>query len=173
VSASSEEGSVKFLFSLEGELDRRGFAAAALPVFFVPYALTAAILLWKPPVTEFPWWWFWLNPLSAVLHMGAHKGGPIPLAAQATIFIAVLVVSWVLASLAFRRAREAPRWTTIAPLVVIPGLQALVIAWLCIVPRSVVVDAGEPLRSRAPLRAIVLGLLAGVTLCAAVAAPRS
>ena len=74
----------------------------------------------------------------------------IPHPTDAVLILALaylLIVAWVLAALAFRRAADANVSEWIATLAMVPGVQIPVMAWLCVAPSRVPEAAGLATRA--------------------------
>ncbi len=157
---------MKARLSLGAELGRPAYAIASIAVFFSQhlFAWLAFAVAGEPLATP---WWFWLNPLRAMIPVGTIFSGPqppvwLPLTAMA----AVLVADGALVALAFRRAARVRGGEGLAALAVAPGLQVLIILWFCLAPERRPAAPPEPTSpSPSAARSVALGMLTGVAIC--------
>jgi hypothetical protein len=112
-------------------------------------------------------WWFWLNPLRALLVRGPDtlfSGAPLAMNWLLPAMILVVVVDWLLVAFAFRRERNAGSSLDLAALTVVPILQVGVILWLCVAPPKRAEPAQSLPEIQPPARTAVLGLLSAAAL---------
>jgi hypothetical protein len=155
------------IFSTRGELSRSGFVLIAIPALLLQHIFSLACFAATVGKFSLPeTWLFALNPLRALLIFGD----------SATILAGMgvlLLAGWVLASAAFRRARDARLPAMLALAAVIPVLQAALIVLLALAP-----PAKERLSEPAPAKAakdagarsMLLGMLAGAAISVGAAA---
>lgn len=157
---------LKFLFSFEGELDRRRYLAAALPVFLIQtvYALVGLVRSGRTDEAVTPGFIF--NPMRSL-------GSGEPIAGYGGLVIAVLA-AWIIAALSVKRLRHARTGPQLAAFGVMPVLQLPLIILLALLGRETTATGGEaPERSPeqkdkdTDFRHMLLGALAGMSICVA------
>ena len=124
-------------FAFEGELSRRAYAARSVGAFLTQHLVVWAIFAIAGRPLHTPWW-FWLTPLRTLV----FNAQALPIWLVPTAMIMSVVIAWLLAALAFRRARQANFDPGIAPLAIAPVMQVAVILWLSFAPPR---PASEPL----------------------------
>jgi hypothetical protein len=145
--------------SFSGQIRPLPYALWSLALFLSQHLLVWLILR-AHGAGLYPDWWFYAVPLRTLA--GRNLSDAIPIAA----FAYSLVVAWVLAALAFRRAANANASEWIATAAVAPLIQIPAILLLCVLPpRAAAASTEAP--SDAPAadsgRAeAVQGLIAGV-----------
>ena len=151
---------MKSPFSFDGELTRPAYLMASTAVLFAQHLFTWLVFAVACEPLETPWW-FWLNPLRALV----TASGPLPVWTMPTAMILTLIVDGLLVALAFRRAQNARGYTGFAALLVAPILQAPVILLLTLAPRrrEAAPTPAEAFGRPSP-RVAVRGLLVGATL---------
>lgn len=152
-------------FSFEGELDRRGYALRAIPVFLLQYAIALAAMgaehvgTWRPGLA------FWISPLRVVVEVAGWPRRPWVLSLT---MIAMLAVTAVLVALAFRRARQAHGFDLLAAFSIVPVLQGPAVLCLCLAPplksESVpgLPDDTRPLAIRTAVAGLLIAAALGV-----------
>jgi uncharacterized membrane protein YhaH (DUF805 family) len=169
------------LFSFNGRIRPLAYALASFAVYFSQYALVYLVLhVFGRPLTcvwakSFPdqmdvcRWSFLLMPLRSMAELA--------LVSAWVLFLALvywLMMSFVLAVLAFRRAIDAdiPEW--IAACAIAPIVQIPVILILCVLPSRAVSaaaeDATQPARRAIDWGTAAQGMLAGMALTLAAVA---
>jgi uncharacterized membrane protein YhaH (DUF805 family) len=122
------------LFSFEGKIGRRPYALWSLGVFGSQYlVLLAASRFAVPSMPYDPQglrWLFFLVPLRTVAEI-ANRTSQITLL---LCLVYLLIVAWVLAALAFRRAADANFSEWVAAWAVTPVVQIPTILLLCAIP---------------------------------------
>lgn len=101
---------------------------------------------------------FWLTPLSSTLEIWS-----LPAIWGAVIFGYCLLVTWLIALLAFRLAQRTNRGFVLAVLSVVPVVQLAAIVLNAILPSKEVLDEDGQAAGHA-LKSVALGLLAGIGL---------
>jgi len=116
------------LFTFDGRIKRLPYTLAALAVFFGQHLVTALVFKlynWPLPID----WPFLFTPLRwLAMRSGASN------AALVCALVGVLIVAWLLAALAFRRAADADVSPWIAVFAMAPVVQIPTILYLSVVP---------------------------------------
>ncbi|HEY2034495.1 MAG TPA: DUF805 domain-containing protein [Rhizomicrobium sp.] len=147
------------MFGFQGKMERAPYAAGSLGIFLAQYVLVIAIFASyaQPLITD---WRFYVMPLRSLVELRN-----IPLAALTAALGLTLLVSWILASLAFRRATDANVSGWIAAIVVAPIFQIAAILLLCVLPSRSESDAGAAdVKPSGDWPVAVQGVLAGAAL---------
>ena len=167
------------LMSFRGKISRAPYLLWSLAVFFSQYILAAFVVailqhplhqeewsLWVPislpSQRELPDAWLWAAPLQQVAHLSN-----VPDWVALIAFAGLLLASWALAALAFRRSTDAAVNSWIAAVAIIPLFQIPVIAVLGFLPSRDEDAARIETEDQIPNRAILAamqGVLAGVAL---------
>jgi hypothetical protein len=155
---------LKFLFSFEGELDRRRYLAAALPVFLIESAYAFAGLVRSERTDEALSFSFIFNPLRSL-------GSGEPVSGIGGLVVAVLA-AWIIAALSVKRLRHAGAGPHLAAAGMMPMLQLPLIVLLSFFTRERVITVGT-MPERSPeqkdkdtdFRHMLLGALAGMSIC--------
>jgi uncharacterized membrane protein YhaH (DUF805 family) len=145
------------------------YALWSLGAFFSQHlVILAAAGAWHQPLKRD--WWFYLAPLRSIADAGTAPGAMLILA-----LAYLLIVAWILAVLAFRRAADADISGWIAACAIAPVVQIVVILLLCIVPSRTpaergpaVAEVGTPDEPWWP--AAAMGVIAGLGLTLAAVA---
>lgn len=156
---------LKFLFSFEGEVDRRQYLAAALPAFLVQTVYTFAVLASLQRVSEAYKPGFIFNPVRSLVGTASNEmvlGG-----------LAILILStWIILAQSLKHLRHAGAPLQLAALAIMPMLQLPVILVLAArgrlsgqarsQPRA---DDPDQQEAEVKLRAMLAGAIAGVVFC--------
>jgi uncharacterized membrane protein YhaH (DUF805 family) len=146
-------------FAFEGTIGRLPYALSSLAIVALPYAIVWLVFA----VLHEPWppsWRFWAMPLFALGTLAQ-----VPLFVLPFAFLALLIVYWALAALAFRRATDAAADGWIAALAVAPGFQIPTILYLSLLPPrpQPAVTTATP-EGRMEWRSAAQGVLTGMAL---------
>ncbi len=155
-------------FSFDGELRRPAYALASTAVFFTQHLLVFLVFAISGATLR-PQWWFWVNPLRALVFGQFDKIAlaqhPVPPWVLLSAMVATLVIDWMLVALAFRRAQNARGYAGLAALAVAPAIQIVVFVWLSVAPRLPNFhDEADAIGGTPAVRTAVLGMLAGAAL---------
>jgi uncharacterized membrane protein YhaH (DUF805 family) len=127
----------RWLFSFGGGIGRSAYAASSLGVFFSQHLvvwLAFSVSGARLPLS----WSFYVAPLRTLVFL---PHGTIFLLLAGLAYL--LLVAWVLAALAFRRAADAQASPWIAAPVIAPFLQVPAILLLCLMPTRIGSEAGS------------------------------
>ncbi len=116
-------------FAFEGTIGRLPYALSSLAIVALPYAAVRLVFA----ALHQPWAATWRSSTVPLFALGELEH--LPLFTLPLAFLALLVVYWALAALAFRRAADAAADGWIAALVVAPGFQIPAILYLSFLPR--------------------------------------
>ncbi len=116
------------LFSFKGKIGPLPYAACSLGIFLAQYLLVAAAFANFGQSLNRDWR-FYVMPLRSLVYLNG-----IPVAALPAAFGLTLLIAWMLAVLAFKRAADANLGGWIAAFVVAPVLQVGAILLLSVVP---------------------------------------
>jgi uncharacterized membrane protein YhaH (DUF805 family) len=154
-----------FPLSFRGRLRRIPYIGGTLVILALQYALVAITFAARKQPTTLDWEFF-LLPSRALAALDGFYG-PLIFASWAL----VLLASWALASLSFRRAVDAGASGWLAAATIAPVVQLPVILLLWLLP-SRAGDSVPPERaaSAVPSRAAIYGVLAGTSLTVAAVA---
>lgn len=143
-------------FSFDGALSRRDFAVASILVFagLEAIAWSALALTGARPME----WWTWINPIRAMAF--SEQAALLLLPA----LVLMLITSWLLVALTFRRARDANIDPASAILAAIPLAQIGVIVWLSFASRREQHEAPVEITAPSKSSTIARGLLIGAAL---------
>lgn len=156
---------MKSPFSFRGDIGRVAYGFASVAAFFLQHAFAYGVFLFKGVSLDVPWW-FWLSPLRAL-------AGKVGLGSDWLLLLGLvvaLIVMWALLALSYRRSRNTGSDASWILLVIVPGLQLLVIAWLSWLPESKRETTPDTAGLGSNTRNVALGLLAGAALCLAAVA---
>lgn len=156
---------MKSLFSFEGRIDRLPYLAASVAALLSQHAVAylAAKALGRPPELDVG---FWIAPLRSLVERAGMSDAALILA-----FAYFLVVAFVLASLAFRRARDARVAEGLAAFAMLPLAQFPAILALAIMPtRESGTDSTFPRVAEGRYPAAVIGVVAGIAVTLAAVA---
>jgi uncharacterized membrane protein YhaH (DUF805 family) len=148
------------VFSFQGQIGRLPYALWTLPMFFSQHVVTLIAL--RRPISAFaasPG--FYIAPLHDLVNR-YQPPTVVLLAALAYLILA----AWMLAALSFRRAADAGVNEWIAAAAVAPGVQIIVIFYLCLAPpRRAGASIPTPAFEQTPdWRAGAQGVVAGMAL---------
>ncbi|MFT3725581.1 MAG: hypothetical protein QM773_18585 [Hyphomonadaceae bacterium] len=149
----------KFLFSFEGELDRRAYALASLSAFFTQHAFVLVCMWQSGRYDDLRSIGFLFNPMRYLTR-----------ATIETTFLGLLlmlIVAWILVALSFRRARKDRADLVLVVPIVMPALQLPMIALLSLLmPTGTKVRHAEPAPRHTGAITIpaMQGALAGMTI---------
>jgi hypothetical protein len=155
---------MKRLLSFEGGIGRVAYVCSSAGIFFIQHLVAWHILAGQrsPFVPE---WWFWFDPLRAVVFAG-HGPSESPLGA----FGVTLAVDIGLVALAFIRARQTRRGEGLAALAFVPYVQILVVGWFTLAPEQRDTPQSAGAIKPADARTIAEGLLLGAAMTVAAVA---
>lgn len=152
------------LLRFRGKIKPLPYAAWSLAVFFSQHLVVAAMFyaLRRPMVLD---GWFWIAPLRPLTKLEPPLPGAILMLALAYL----LIVAWVLAALAFRRAADAAISAWITAYAIAPLAQIPVVLFLAVLPSRAETELAAPAEfaartERADFAAAVEGVLAGIAL---------
>lgn len=152
-------------FTFEGRVRQLPYAFGSLAIFCAQYAVVIAIFcaLHKPLALG---WHFWAIPARSLAETDEFSA----VSGLAGICLSI-VVSWLLVSLAFRRATDAnvSRW--IATFIIAPFVQIPAFLLLCALPsRDVQTPRSDAREQRLDWKSAIQGALAAIALTAAAVA---
>jgi uncharacterized membrane protein YhaH (DUF805 family) len=146
------------LFSFQGRIGRIAYLLASVAAFFSQHVLVVAVsaLLHKPLEADLT---FWIVPLRALVTQ-AGASDPILIAG----FAFLLVIAWLLAALAFRRAADAGFNEAITAAAAAPLIQIPVILLLAVLPPRPREEAGAAPGAVKDYSSAAVGVVAGMGL---------
>lgn len=157
-----------FWFGMKAPVDRAAYAASGLSLMALKYGIDFAVVyavagrIWTP-----------LDYFSPLLTLHQSALGDraswllLPMAVWTLPFL------WIALSMTLRRAIDARQWLWLTLLILVPGVNYLVMVWLCFAPSQPAPSdslAARDVESVDQLRSALLGVTAGVALALAMTA---
>ena len=155
-----------WLFSFEGRIGRRAYAAVAILTFLVG-PLAAWVAAGRSGARAFGSLEFWFLPGRWLAFNPAESGGMDASPLVLTGLVLTTLATWMAAAAAVRRAADSGSDGVLAALAIIPVIQAPAILWLAVAPPTKVnADQGDErvlaVSRRMSWRDRLLGLLVAI-----------